>query len=153
MKKKPQNANDEECMHSEGTLLENVYTLTFGSEAHHAFGTKKVVIVIPKLSFMLIMLSPVNYQSNEVWAERIEKLLTDMAQQQQQILAILAALQTQHNTSDDLLDNHDLCALLHVGTRTLHRWRTQGKLPPSVVIGGKHFYSKKAIMALLDRKQ
>lgn len=152
MKKKPQNANDEECMHGKGTLLENVYTLTFGSEAHHAFGTKKVVIVIPKLSFMLIMLSPVNYQSNEVWAERIEKLLTDMAQQQQQILAILAALQTQHSTSDDLLDNHDLCALLHVGTRTLHRWRSEGKLPPSKLIGGKHYYTRKAIMDMFNLK-
>jgi len=152
MKKKPENSSDDGVAHARGIPFRHVYRLVFGSQADHALGTQEVIIVDAKLSFMLTIVGPSQQYQNAIWKQQMEKLLAQTVQQQQQMLAILTALQTQYAPSDDLLDNHDLCALLHVGTRTLHRWRSEGKLPPSKLIGGKHYYTRKVIMDMFNLK-
>jgi len=50
-----------------------------------------------------------------------------------------------------LLDNQDLCQLLHVNKRTLQRYRSKGILK-YVRIGGKTFYTTKNINMLIQHQ-
>ena len=51
---------------------------------------------------------------------------------------------------EKLLDNQDLCLLLHVSTRTLQRYRTDGVLP-YIKRGQKIYYKASDVREFLNR--
>jgi hypothetical protein len=51
---------------------------------------------------------------------------------------------------DKLLDNQDLCFMLHVSKRTLQRYRTEGRLP-YILIGQKIYYRTSAVREFIER--
>ena len=52
--------------------------------------------------------------------------------------------------SDVWMDNHDVCALLHVSKRTLQHYRDSGKLPFSQV-GAKIYYKASDVDEFLGK--
>lgn len=76
---------------------------------------------------------------------------------------ILKELELLHEKSDELLsrredveikllDNQDLCQLLHVDKRTLQRYRSNGILQYTR-IGGKTFYTPESIRDLIEYRK
>ena len=58
-------------------------------------------------------------------------------------------MQTIPKLEDELLDNQDLCLMLHVSKRTLQEYRHAAILP-YFIIGGKVLYRESDIQALLE---
>ena len=50
----------------------------------------------------------------------------------------------------DHLTRAQLATELHVTPRTLARWRWQRKGPPSILLAGRRFYRRAAVVAWLD---
>ncbi len=76
---------------------------------------------------------------------------------------ILREIELLHEKSDELLsrksskeikllDNQDLCQLLHVDKRTLQRYRSKGILEYTR-IGGKTFYTPESIRELIEYRK
>lgn len=50
----------------------------------------------------------------------------------------------------DWIDGHDVMEKLHITSRTLQRWRTNGLIPFSQ-FRGRYYYRKSQIMAMLRK--
>lgn len=148
MKTKPENPNESRGLNDRDHLIKHHYQFVIGTKEELAVEKKVMVITDYSLGLRATIVSPIDLEPLLVWLQGLQQMLNEVSKQQQELLLRVSTLQTQAPAADELLDNHDLCALLHVGTRTLHRWRSEGKLPAPKIIGGKYYYTKNAIMAL-----
>jgi len=56
---------------------------------------------------------------------------------------------TPHLNGEKFLTGRDVCGMLHVSTRTLQQWRTQGKIP-FVRLKGKILYKESEVLKCLE---
>lgn len=85
------------------------------------------------------------------YLERIVRLLTERFDATDKKLDRLARIKNVMD-GDELLDNQDVCQLLHIHPRTLQRYK-QYKILPCYKIRGKSFYRKSDVLVLLDKKK
>jgi hypothetical protein len=69
-----------------------------------------------------------------------------------QILSVLKKLSNKNTglESEEMMDNHDMCALLGITKRTLQRYRQKG-IVPYYMMSGKPYYKPSEVRECLKR--
>jgi hypothetical protein len=89
-----------------------VYTFVFALIMMHKISRQRCIMFVNDNHFI-------------EWMERLSKKLTEIGKD----LKSLANTNDVFDKEDKLLDNQDLCLMLHISSRTLQRYRSDGILP------------------------
>lgn len=67
--------------------------------------------------------------------------------------AIASLVPTRESLQQNLMDSHDVLALLHISRSTLYQWRKKGWIAYSKIGGRIYFEAADIYQALKERKQ
>ena len=82
----------------------------------------------------------------EKWMGKLSKMISEVGKD----LKSLINTNEVFDKDDKLLDNQDLCFMLHVSKRTLQRYRTEGGLP-HIKSGQKIYYKTSDVKEFVNR--
>jgi hypothetical protein len=86
----------------------------------------------------------INNEDFEKWMERLSKKLNEIGKDLKSLINTSDVL----DKDEKMLDNTDLCFMLHVSKRTLQRYRSDGMLPYAR-IGQKIYYRADDVRAFV----
>ncbi|GHU91144.1 DNA-binding protein [Bacteroidia bacterium] len=82
----------------------------------------------------------------ETWMERLSKKLSEIGKD----LKSLVNTNQVFDKDEKLLDNQDMCFMLHISKRTLQRYRTENGLP-YIKYGQKIYYKAADVREFINR--
>jgi hypothetical protein len=88
----------------------------------------------------------VNDDIFEKWAKKLDKSVREIGKNFKSLINTNEVIEK----NEKLLDNQDLCFMLHVSKRTLQRYRTEGGLP-YLKRGQKIYYKASDVKEFLNR--
>ena len=84
----------------------------------------------------------------EKWAGKLSEMLGEIGKN----LKSLVNTNEVFDRDEKLLDNQDLCFMLHISRRTLQRYRAKGELP-YMKCGQKIYYKASDVKEFVDRSR